>query len=416
MMTPGAFNALLKTLEEPPEHVIFILATTEPHKILPTILSRCQRYDFTKVSENDIKERLKTVLQSEHIDYNEEAVNLIISLADGGMRDALSILDQVLAYTGDHLNIDDVLDMFALESTEEKIALLTSISNHDIGDVLSRLNQYVSRGSDIRRLTNDLLLIMKDILIYQQSNNTKYLEILNETNVDQLADKFTSKEALAMIDTLLNAMKDYKNVTSINPLFEVTLLKLTTMNAKEDVIKEEKIVTRTIEKTANNYEKPVISAPSYEKTQFITGEPLVIKGAENDGCYKINDDLMINIMVTSKKDIKNEIADKWGNIKRYLSHPELGKAAAILVDTHPLVASKKVLVVESQFTKTVEKINAVENQKELQNLILNITGNKIFIHAVSRNDSIRLQKEYMDRFQVGKLPKQSEINIEFIGD
>ena len=93
MMTAGAFNALLKTLEEPPEHVIFILATTEPHKILPTILSRCQRYDFTKVSDQDIKERIKVVLKKENITYNEEAINLVISLADGGMRDALSILD-----------------------------------------------------------------------------------------------------------------------------------------------------------------------------------------------------------------------------------------------------------------------------------------------------------------------------------
>ena len=96
MLSTGAFNALLKTLEEPPEHVIFILATTEPHKILPTILSRCQRYDFTKLSDKDIKNRLKSVLEKEGVTYNEEAIDIIISLADGGMRDALSILDQVL--------------------------------------------------------------------------------------------------------------------------------------------------------------------------------------------------------------------------------------------------------------------------------------------------------------------------------
>ena len=127
MITPGAFNALLKTLEEPPEHVIFIMATTEPHKILPTILSRCQRYDFSKVSDEDIKMRIRTVLQAEGIQSNDEAIDLIVSLADGGMRDALSILDQVLAYSSDHLNVEDILDMFALESTEEKIALINSI-------------------------------------------------------------------------------------------------------------------------------------------------------------------------------------------------------------------------------------------------------------------------------------------------
>lgn len=140
MMTPGAFNALLKTLEEPPEHVIFILATTEPHKILPTILSRCQRYDFTKVSDEDIKNRLKVVLEKENIPYNEEAVKLIISLCDGGMRDALSILDQVLAYSGGTLNVKDILDVFSLESKEEKINLVKSILDGNAGDVLDRIN------------------------------------------------------------------------------------------------------------------------------------------------------------------------------------------------------------------------------------------------------------------------------------
>ena len=144
MLSAGAFNALLKTLEEPPSHVIFILATTEPHKILPTILSRCQRYDFSKVSEGDIRSRIKTVLEKEHIGYNEDAVNLIISLADGGMRDALSMLDQVLAYSGDQLNVEDVLEIFSLESTEEKINLIKSISRGDTSDVLKRYLKFLN--------------------------------------------------------------------------------------------------------------------------------------------------------------------------------------------------------------------------------------------------------------------------------
>ena len=138
MMTTCYFNALLKTLEEPPEHVIFVLATTEPHKILPTILSRCQRYDFSKVSDDDIRGRVRDILEQENIVYNESAINLIISLSEGGMRDALSILDQVLAYSGNRLIEEDVLDIFALESTAEKVELLTSIGRGDVTDVLER--------------------------------------------------------------------------------------------------------------------------------------------------------------------------------------------------------------------------------------------------------------------------------------
>ena len=120
MLSTGAFNALLKTLEEPPEHVIFILATTEPHKILPTILSRCQRYDFNKLSDADIHGRLKEVLMHEGIAYSEEAVKIIVSLADGGMRDALSMLDQVLAYSNNRLEVKDILDIFALNQRKKK--------------------------------------------------------------------------------------------------------------------------------------------------------------------------------------------------------------------------------------------------------------------------------------------------------
>jgi DNA polymerase-3 subunit gamma/tau len=107
MMTPGAFNALLKTLEEPPAHVIFILATTEPHKVLPTIVSRCQRFDFTKVPDTDIEARMKTVLAAEQIEADAQALKVLIGLADGGVRDALSLLDQTIAFTGGTFNETD---------------------------------------------------------------------------------------------------------------------------------------------------------------------------------------------------------------------------------------------------------------------------------------------------------------------
>ena len=426
MMTPGAFNALLKTLEEPPEHVIFILATTEPHKILPTILSRCQRYDFSKVADNDIKERIATVLNKEEIQYNEEAINLIVSLADGGMRDALSILDQVLAYSGNHLNVDDILDMFALESIEEKIELLNSIISGNVVDVLNRLNDYVSRGTDIKRLTNDLLLILKDVLIFQTSFKTDFFEILNEDEARQLAKSIDEKVTLSMINTLMETMKDYKNVTSIVPLFEVTLLKLTTVNApKQDVIIEEKpaiIPAKPVQKE----EKPIKKEPETvslfdpieepKKEIVLNKNVLVLKGTRQEENFFINDNLMINIMVSSKKEIKNKYLEGWKRIKTLTTNPEIGKAAMMLLDSHTLVASNKVLIIESQLQSAADKINRIENQEALQNVISNIFGVKCFIYAVSRNESVRLQKVYTDKLQVGVLPKKDTITLEFEGE
>ena len=265
MLSTGAFNALLKTLEEPPEHVIFILATTEPHKILPTILSRCQRYDFTKLSDKDIKNRLKDVLEKEGVTYNEEAIDIIISLADGGMRDALSILDQVLAYSQNKLDVQDILDIFALESKDEKIALLNSIINKDVSDVLARIKRYVSLGTDIKRLTDDLLLILKDILIYQSSRNISCLEVLSEEEAKEFFKRLSIEETMKMIDIIMSAQKDYKNVGSIIPLFEVTILKLVTTK-KDGAPREEYVEPRP------KIEKP-LPKPEPQPAVFKAPEP-----------------------------------------------------------------------------------------------------------------------------------------------
>ena len=445
MLSTGAFNALLKTLEEPPEHVIFILATTEPHKILPTILSRCQRYDFNKVSESDIKERIKTILLIENVEYNEEAIELIVSLADGGMRDALSILEKVLAYSGNTLNVQDVLDIFALESKEEKIKLINSIVYHNMNDVLSRLNNYISKGTDIKRLTEDLLLILKDVVIYNSSYNGQYLEALTEEEADNLARNISNELAIKMIDILMNTVKDYKNVTAINPIFEITLIKLTSLETKGTRIIEEAPkevapkIEKEIEKPIREPVKPVIEEPvviKQEEAPLILEEPKIeekpepiigsnieltdnviyLKDAERDDSFEIDDNLMVQVMVSSKKEIKTELIDGWKNIKKLATHPVLGKAATLLIDDRPLVASNKIVVLEYQLPKLVEKVNLKENQAEIQTVIEQIFNRKMFVYAVSRTKSVDLQSLYMNLLQIGKLPKAKDIELEFVGD
>ena len=434
MLSTGAFNALLKTLEEPPEHVIFILATTEPHKILPTILSRCQRYDFTKLSDKDIKNRLKAVLENEGVTYNDEAIDIIISLADGGMRDALSILDQVLAYSGNKLDVQDILDIFALESKEEKLALLNSIFNKDVSDVLARIKRYVSLGTDIKRLTDDLLLILKDILIYQSSRNTSCLEVLNEQEAKVFFQYLDIEETLKMIDIIMSAQKDYKNVSSIIPLFEVTILKLVT--AKKDgeqretplpkiekekpTIKAEPIETKLPEPevAVQNQQVDLFNQPEAQEDPPVTvsKDIIVIKGTKKGDSFYINDDLMIDVMVISKKEIKNQLLENWSNLKRYIANADLGKAASLLADGRPLVASSKILVVEYQFPTTAERANLIENQQAIQNVVETVFGKKMFVYGVSRKDSVRSQQNYMNKLQISKLPKADKVSIEFEGE
>lgn len=232
MMSTGAFNALLKTLEEPPENVIFILCTTEPYKVLPTILSRCQRFDFGKLTDEEMHDKLVEILQNEKSEYDEKGISAIISLADGGMRDALSILDQVLAYSDNKLHEGDVLALFGLASLEEKIALLKALHNGEIALVIAKAEEMLSAGIDIRRLVADLIGVLKDLLIYEKTSSVNLLENLNEEQAKELSRLLSPEDCSAMISTLLDTQNNFKNVSDVRSLFELTLLQLASISEK----------------------------------------------------------------------------------------------------------------------------------------------------------------------------------------
>ena len=238
MMSQGAFNALLKTLEEPPEHVIFILATTEPHKVLPTIVSRCQRYDFGKIDEKDISDKLVEILKKEGVPYEEEAIQCIVTLADGGMRDALSILDQALAYGGNSLKEKDVLDVFGLASSAQKTRLLKLVANNAVVESLSLAEEFLSSGIDIKRLSGSLLNILKDCLVYAKTAKKSLLREAREEEVKELLSFISPEKANDMIDILLKFQIDSKAVANIRSLFELTLIRLASLSGEAPTVYE----------------------------------------------------------------------------------------------------------------------------------------------------------------------------------
>jgi DNA polymerase-3 subunit gamma/tau len=279
-MSASAFNALLKTLEEPPENVIFILCTTEPFKVLPTILSRCQRFDFSKISDDELKALLVRVLTSEKSIYDEDGLKAIISLADGGARDALSLLDQVLSYSGNELHEKDVLTLFGLASIEEKVSLLESINNGDVSSLIARTNSYVSGGIDIRRLTGDLIEILKDLLIFERTKDASLLSSLDEANAKVLASSIDFYKATSMLNSFIKTQNDFKNVNDVRSLFEVTILELATSDTqvkehaapvkstpKPVVVPKEEVKVAPKEETIKPVEKPVVEEKKEEKVQ-----------------------------------------------------------------------------------------------------------------------------------------------------
>ena len=226
MLTTGAFNALLKTLEEPPSHVMFILATTEPHKVIPTIISRCQRFDFTKVSTFEIQDRLDKILIEESITAEKGVTRLIAQLADGGLRDALSILEQVIAFSGKNIQLADVYQVYGLTTTQEKINLLKVISLRQVKEILSFLKEVTIKSHDIKKLTVDLIECLKDGLIYHFTSSSENLSVLSTEEAQLLNKFFTPDQSIEFMDILMDTLDKYRLSSNSISYFEVALLKM----------------------------------------------------------------------------------------------------------------------------------------------------------------------------------------------
>ena len=453
MMTANAFNALLKTLEEPPAHVIFILATTEPHNIIPTILSRCQRYDFTKVADADIEQRMMTILEKEGVQYDKAAVRAIISLADGGMRDALSILDQILAYSNNTLSVQDVYSIFGLISTKEKIALIKDINSGNISSTLERIKSFSEGGIDIARLTQDILEILKDTLIYKKTGETTELSVLTEADASDLSDALEMRKLHEMIATFLKLQLDFKTASNIKTLFEVALLKLLTL---EDV-KTEKVIVKEVVSTkvepklviepekapevrpehtkpepihtpepANLAAAPVAPAPAPQPAPIKEPEPVdetvapdwlvddddEKKTVELEGeRYDLDDDLIIKLMVIGDKELRKSISNRWDELNAYLGHPTLGDLVALLKDGSPLVCTKNAILLVYDFEKLAAKVNVKVNSNRISEIVNKMLGKDMFVYAISRSDSTRLVKAYQNLRQISKLPLPKDIHI-----
>lgn len=281
MISNAAFNALLKTLEEPPDHVIFILATTEPQKLLPTIISRCQRYDFTKIERKEMIERIKYVLEQENVSYEQAAVEDIAALSDGGMRDALSLLDQAIAYCGDPLTETGIRDLFGLASKKETLELLISTAEGNVADILDQLRHFEDAGVDVTRLTSALLSMLKDDLVYLKTGDQSLLTSLTDDQPAIVSSLIDSKKANDMIEVLLKAQLDYKAVANVRSYFELTLLRLANLgsapliNQPTPVKKEE---VKTSEPVNEVEPKPVETpapSPKAEPAPVVTPTPKV---------------------------------------------------------------------------------------------------------------------------------------------
>ena len=229
MLSQGAFNALLKTLEEPPSYVIFILATTEPHKIPATILSRCQRFDFKRVTVKDISSRMRYICEKEGIEADEKALNLIARNSQGALRDALSILDQCISFEGNKISYNDVIELLGSVNIEQLFDLAESIIKEDTRKSLQILNDFIIWGKDVRNLVNDLIDHFRNLMVCKISNDLDEIISLPEETIDllkQQAETIDTNNLIRVLNILSEAQDGMKVSSNPRVLMEVTMMKI----------------------------------------------------------------------------------------------------------------------------------------------------------------------------------------------
>ena len=237
MLSTSAFNALLKTLEEPPEHAVFILATTEPHKLPATIISRCQRFDFKRLSTQDILERMKVVLEDIDLQYEEQALKVIAQAAAGGMRDALSLLDQVVSFSSDTVRAEDALLVTGSVSQDVFYNISQGLLEKDVAKVLSLLEELIADGKEPLRLAEDLITFFRDLLLLQTGKDLSELLqlIAPEEQFIELAQSYPAETLYGFIDILAKTQQEMRFSHHTKIYLETALLKMAQYNSAGSV-------------------------------------------------------------------------------------------------------------------------------------------------------------------------------------
>lgn len=320
MLSIGAFNALLKTLEEPPEHVIFILATTDLHKVPTTIISRCQCFEFHRISNVNIVSRLKYICEAENIRIEDNVLEMIANLSDGGLRDAVGMLDKLNAYSNSSITIDDFEKVNGIVSKEQKIQFLNYIQASDISNTINFLDSIYDNGKDFVLFVQDLLYLCKDLIInYYINNDSQY-----------------DSNFLISFSILLNdLLKEIKFSSDIKTIVEIYFLNY--MNKNANIQNNEKIeaksdisIPKSSEDTKNTEKIDVNDNNSHLESKIISREIISDDNLVQNG--KINDMIVNNCFARADKNEKRMFESKWNSLNDYALDSEYGAAACFISD------------------------------------------------------------------------------------
>ncbi|COX87128.1 DNA polymerase III subunit gamma/tau [Staphylococcus aureus] len=397
MLTTGAFNALLKTLEEPPAHAIFILATTEPHKIPPTIISRAQRFDFKAISLDQIVERLKFVADAQQIECEDEALAFIAKASEGGMRDALSIMDQAIAFGDGTLTLQDALNVTGSVHDEALDHLFDDIVQGDVQASFKKYHQFITEGKEVNRLINDMIYFVRDTIMNKTSEkDTEYRALMN-LELDMLYQ---------MIDLINDTLVSIRFSVNQNVHFEVLLVKLA------EQIKGQPQVIANVAEPAQ-----IASSPNTDvllqrmeqleqelktlKAQGVSVAP-VQKSSKKParGIQKSKNAFSMQQIAkvldkANKADIKL-LKDHWQEVIDHAKNNDKKSLVSLLQNSEPVAASEDHVLVKFEEEIHCEIVNKDdEKRSSIESVVCNIVNKNVKVVGVPSDQWQRVRTEYL---------------------
>jgi len=378
MLSTGAFNALLKTLEEPPSHVIFILATTEPNKIPLTILSRCQRFDFNKINMNDLVSRLKYIVNEEGRVVSDNILEQIAKISDGGLRDAINLLDQVLSLPDENINIDEVEKLSGKISTQSVYDLFSYIINNDLVSILNFSTYMFDNGKNYKDLADSMLSFLRDISI-----NTEVPNYFDKSYSELLSKITISFNNLIKMSSIINELlKELKNSNNQKMLFEIYVFQM--CNILNCVDKVEVINT-----SMNNKKNVNIKNDKNENINIETKQNLI----DND----LKDIRINNVFAGANKEILNSVNSKYYLINDYISNKKYNMVSILLSSGRIVVASDKYLLFSFENKSDVLKFDSI--YKQIEQFLKKIYDESYKIVAVSDKEWEEMKNNYINNIK-----------------
>lgn len=390
MLSQGAFNALLKTLEEPPSYVIFILATTEPHKIPATILSRCQRFDFKRVSSKDIADRMSYICEKENIQAEDKALSLIARNSQGALRDALSILDQCMSFGNDKIEYNDVIELLGTVNIDELFQLSQSIIDEDTKKSLQILNEFIIWGKDIRNLINDLIDHFRNLMVCKVSKDLDEIISLPEESIERLKEQSKTiniNDLIRILNILSETQDSMKSSSNTRILAEVTMMKITQPmfdESKEALIKRIENLEKIIE--SGNIKVVTVQNESEINT--------VPQRVQVDEPQERKEDIVY-------EEVKSEevklVESSWKKVIQKIKEDKKLSIAALLREVSSFNVKDNILylIFNDNFSFARSRLNSKETIDYIESIIREILNRSfnIQIYLKSEVTSLNLQEE-----------------------